>query len=355
MKKEKTHECLSTQITNIFRWVISTNFRQHRGNRKVIVTAFIFIILLLDSCSITNKRVIKLAHALDTSHPVHKAMEFMVKRIKEKSNGQMEIRIYPSQQLGTESQCIELLQIGVIGLTKVSAAVMEGIVPEFKIFSLPYIFKNKEHYFNVLDGEIGEELLVAGEEYWLHGLCYYDAGSRSFYSRDKMINKPDDLAGMNIRVMRSNTAIQMIKYLGGSATPISWGELYTALQGGVVDAAENNPPSFYLSHHYEVCKYYSINEHASIPDILVISSRLWNNLNEEEKQWIKEAAIESAIYQRKLWKESERTALEELIKAGVQVSYPDKTPFMKKVEAMYDTYKNDKRIYSLISRIRNID
>jgi tripartite ATP-independent transporter DctP family solute receptor len=297
--------------------------------------------------------VIKLAHALDTSHPVHKAMEFMVKRIEEKSSGQLKISIYPSQQLGTEGQCLELVQIGVIGLTKVSAAVMEGIVPEFKIFSLPYIFKNKKHYFNVLDGEVGEELLVAGEEYWLHGLCYYDAGSRSFYSRDKMISKPDDLAGMNVRVMRSNTAIQMIKALGGSATPISWGELYTALQGGVVDAAENNPPSFYLSHHYEVCKYYSINEHASIPDILVISSRLWHKLNSEEKKWIKEAAIESSLYQRKLWKESETKALEALKKAGVKVSYPDKGPFMEKVQAMYDNYKNDKRIYSLIKRIKN--
>jgi tripartite ATP-independent transporter DctP family solute receptor len=320
---------------------------------KFFVLVLTIIIFLAGSCSTTDKKVIKLAHALDTSHPVHEAMEFMARRVKEKSNGHLEISIYPSQQLGTERECLELLQIGIVGITKVSAAVMEGIVPEFKVLSLPYIFRSKEHYFKVLDSEVGEELLLAGEEYWLHGLCYYDAGSRSFYSRDKLINKPEDLAGMKIRVMQSNTAIRMIKYLGGSATPISWGELYTALQGGVVDAAENNPPSFYLSRHYEVCKYYAINEHASIPDILVIGTRLWNSLDENERKVIKEAAIESAKYQRKLWKESEQKALEELQNAGVEIVYPDKEPFMKKVVPMYQNYKDDTKIYSLINRIRN--
>lgn len=328
---------------------LKNNF--NNSNLKFITPLLIFI--FLSGCSINNKRSIKLAHALDTSHPVHAAMKFMAEKVYEKSGGQMEINIYPSQQLGTEGQCLELLQIGVIGITKVSAAVMEGIVPEFKVLSLPYIFRNKEHYFKVLDGEVGEELLAAGEEYWLRGLCYYDAGSRSFYSRDKMIRTPEDLAGLKIRVMQSKTAIEMIKALGGSATPISWGELYTALQGGVVDAAENNPPSFYLSHHYEVCKYYSLNEHASIPDILVVGTRLWNDLNNEEKIWLKEAAMESAVYQRKLWKESEEHALNELSKAGVEIIHPDKKPFMEKVESLYDEYKDEKKIYSFIQRIRN--
>ena len=329
--------------------------KPYMRQQKIIVIVISVIIVLLNSCHTADKRYIKLAHALDTSHPVHKAMEFMAQRVQEKSNGQIVINIYPSQQLGTEGQCLELLQIGVIGLTKVSAAVMEGIVPEFQIFSFPYIFNDKNHYFKVLDSEIGEELLLTGEEYWLHGLCYYDAGSRSFYSREKMIDKPEDLTGMKIRVMQSNTAIQMIKYLGGSATPISWGELYTALQGGVVDAAENNPPSFYLSHHYEVCKNYSLDEHTSIPDVLVMSSRLWNDLNEQEKKCIKSAAMESAEYQRKLWKESEQNSLQKLEEAGVKITHPDKEPFKKKVEPMYEAYQNKQRIYSLINRIKNIN
>ena len=280
-------------------------------------------------------------------------MVFMADRVREKSHGRLDIKIYPSQQLGTERECLELLQIGTVGITKVSAAVMEGIVPEFKVLSLPYIFKSKDHHYRVLDGKVGEELLLAGEEYWLRGLCFYDAGSRSFYSRDHLIDKPEDLSGLKVRVMQSNTAIEMINTLGGAATPISWGELYTALQGGVVDAAENNPPSFYLSRHYEVCKYYAVNEHASIPDILVIGTRLWNRLNESEREIIKEAALASSRHQRKLWEASEKHALSELEKAGVQIVYPDKQPFMEKVEPMYLQYKNDERIYSLINRIRD--
>ena len=325
-----------------------------RAQVKLFVTSLI-IIFFLAGCASNETRVIKLAHALDTSHPVHAAMEFMAQRIEEKSNGKIKVEIYPSQQLGTESQCLELVQIGVIGITKVSAAVMEGIVPEFKIFGLPYLFRNKEHYFHTLDGKVGEEMLLKGEEYWLHGLCYFDAGSRSFYSTNKMVEKPEDLEGMKIRVMQSNTAIQMIKQLGGSATPISWGELYTALQSGIVDGAENNPPSFYLSRHYEVCKYYSLDEHSSIPDVLVIGTRLWNKLSEEEQNIIKEAAIESSHYQRKLWAKSEAHAMEELKKEGVEIIYPDKKLFMEKVKTMYDNYKDNKEIYSLIQQIRDVN
>lgn len=321
--------------------------------KKIIILLFLAG-LLLNGCSTHEQRVIKLAHALDTSHPVHKAMEFFAEKIEEKSHGQIRVDIYPSQQLGTESQCLELLQIGIIGITKVSAAVMEGIVPEYKVFSFPYLFRDKEHYFKVLDGKVGEDMLLTGEEYWLHGLCYYDAGSRSFYSSNKMINTPDDLKGMKIRVMQSNTAIQMIKYLGGSATPISWGELYTALQSGVVDAAENNPPSFYLSHHYEVCKYFSLDEHASIPDVLVVGTRLWDDLNDDEKKWVKEAALESSLYERKLWAESEAEAMEELKKEGVEIVHPDKEPFMEKVEPMYESYKGNEKIYPLLQKIRNV-
>lgn len=320
---------------------------------KKLQTLIIFVIFINYGCSNNKTKEIKLAHALDTAHPVHIALEFMAKRLDEKSQGTIKVKIYPSQQLGTENECLELLQIGIIGITKVSAAVMEGIVPEYKVLSLPYIFRDKNHYFKTLDGAVGQEILQHGEDYWLLGLSFYDAGSRSFYSGNKHINKPEDLKGMKIRVMPSKTSIDMINQLGGSATPISYGELYTALQGGVVDAAENNPPSFYLSRHYEVCKYYSINEHSSIPDVIVIGTHLWNTLTNQEKIWIKEAASESSIYQRELWAKSEAFALNELEKAGVKIIYPNKEPFIKIVEPMYDEFKKDQKLYPIIKRIRN--
>ena len=166
---------------------------------------------------------------------------------------------------------------------------------------------------------------------------YYDSGSRSFYTIDKSLVGPDDLDGLKIRVMESQTAIDMVKSLGGSPTPISWGELYTALQQGVVDGAENNPPSFYLSRHYEVCKYYVLDEHTTVPDVVLMSTHLWNSLSSQEQDWIQKAIDLSVIEQRRLWLESERESLEAVQAAGVQVSYPDKTLFSETVVLVLST------------------
>ena len=322
--------------------------------RSMVSFRMVFILaFFLSSCGSSNKeKVLKLAHGLDTSHPVHKGMVFMAECLAEKSEGKLTIQIYPNQQLGSERQCVELLQIGSLAMTKVSSAVMEGFAPKYKVLSLPYIFSDKEHSYRVLDGEIGDELLASGTEYWLRGLTFYDAGSRSFYTKDRPIMKPEDLAGLKIRVMKSPTAVNMIRAMGGSPTPVPWGELYTALQGGVVDGAENNPPSFYLSHHYEVCKYYSINEHTSVPDVLLISTIIWDQLSEEEQRWLHEAARESAVHQRKLWAESEKESLEAVAEAGVEILYPPKEPFAATVVSLYREYEAIPDLMDLIRRIR---
>lgn len=318
-----------------------------------IILISILIIFSGNSCSTSDKKkTIKLAHGLDQTHSVHKAMVYMADRLAERSEGKLNIRIYPGGQLGSEREALELLQIGSIGITKVSAAVMEGFVEEFKVLGLPYLFDDKEHAFSVLDGEIGKKLLLAGEDIWLRGLCFYDAGSRSFYTKEKPVNEPEDLAGMKIRVMKSITAMNMVKTLGGSPTPISWGELYTALQSGVVDGAENNPPSFYLSHHYEVCKYYSLDEHTAVPDVLLVSKVIWDKLSEQERSWLQEAANESAVYQRVLWAESEKEALEGVIRAGVLVSYPDKSGFSEKVAPLYEELQSNPVLYELVQEIK---
>ena len=298
---------------------------------------------------------LKLAHGLSIDHPVHIALVFMTERISELSEGKLIVDIYPSEQLGSEQQLIELVQIGSVAITKVSAASMQSFADDYKVFGLPYIFRSKEHFFNVIDGQIGNDLLLSTENKWIRGLCYYDSGSRSFYTKNKPITHPDDLAGLKIRVMPSATAVEMIRALGGSATPISWGELYTALQSGVVDGAENNPPSLYTSHHYEVCKYYSLDEHTIIPDVVVISKKVWDKLSNQQKKWIQQAANESAIVERKLWAESELKSLEEVQKAGVKINYPDKGPFIEKVQPLIESYSNNKVIYSYIKRIQSIE
>ena len=335
---------------------------QHEGTpirRYWIKMAYLYIPLLiifgLTACrDLRDTRYLKLAHTLPPDHPVHKAMVFMAERCAELSGGKLEIEIYPSEQLGSEQQCVELLQIGSLAITKVSAAVMESFTDDYKVLGLPYIFRDSSHAVKVLDGEIGKELLLSTKDRFIRGLCFYDAGSRSFYTINKPILEPSDLEGMKIRVMKSKTAMDLVKSLGGSPTPISYGELYTALQSGVVDGAENNPPSFYTSHHYEVCKYYALDEHTSVPDVLIISQHIWKKLSEEEKEWITQAARESVAVERKLWSESVKKSLEEVRKAGVTIYYPDKSLFADKVRKMYDSYRSQASIYEYIQRIQAV-
>ncbi|WP_335964422.1 TRAP transporter substrate-binding protein [Galbibacter sp. PAP.153] len=317
------------------------------------ISIVVFGFLLCFSCNESTKhKTIRLAHGLDVNHSVHKAMLEMAKNLEEASGGKLTIKIYPNQQLGSERECLELLQIGSLDMTKVSVGVMENFAPKMKVLGLPFLFRNKEHSFNVLDGPIGKQLLNEGEKYWLKGLCYYDAGSRSFYTKDRPVKNPEDLKGMKIRVMESATAMDMVRSLGGSPTPISWGELYTSLQQGVVDGAENNPPSFYLSRHYEVCKYYSLDEHTVLPDVLVVGTHFWNSLTEQEQKWLQEAADKSVKYQRKLWAKSEKEALDAVKEAGVEIIHPNKEPFAKEVQSVYNSYKDNKEMYSLIQEIK---
>jgi tripartite ATP-independent transporter DctP family solute receptor len=297
---------------------------------------------------------LKLGHSLDPSHTVHKAMVYMGKRLEEHSDGSMAVDVYPSSQLGQERELIELLQIGSLAMTKVSASPLESFVPEMKIFNIPYLFRDGQHFWGVLDSGIGRELLLAPVSVRLRGMGYYDAGSRSFYTVDHLIRTPADLKGLKIRVQQSQTAIQMVKAFGGAPTPISWGELYTALQQGVVDGAENNPPSFYLSGHYEVAKYYTLDEHTYVPDILLISKYVWDRLAPEQRDWLQRSVDESVTYQKELWKKDVQHALDAVTAAGVTVYRPDKTLFARKVEGMYEDYEGTD-IGDLIRRIRAVE
>lgn len=330
------------------------------------ITLFIGLLLMvllvgyfLQGSDDKQKRILKLAHGLNTQHPVHKAMEFLAERAADLSAGTLEVQIFPSEQLGNEKECIEALQLGYLAMTKTSTGPMEAFVPRIRIFGIPYLFRGSEHFWNVVLGPIGKDLLAAGEAKGLRGLCYYDAGARSFYSKDEPINKPSDLEGKKVRVMNSVMAMEMIKAMGGSPTPISWGELYTSLDQGVVDAAENNPPSFDTSRHFEICNYYSLDEHVRLPDMLVISARVWADLTDKQQQWLQQAVDESVVYGRELWTKAEKKSLEVVKDYGVTVTYPDKKPFQDAVTPMWEKFLNssnpeDKAIGALIKQIQEI-
>ena len=320
----------------------------------VRLTSVIVISLGLISCgSDTDSEIttLRLGHTLDTQHSVHKAMVHFGERLNALSNGAMNVKIYPSSQLGTEREMIELLQIGSLSMTKVSASPLEGFVPAMKIFSIPYIFRDNDHFWKVLNSEVGQGLLAGVEPFRLKGLAYYDAGSRSFYTNNKPVRTPADLAGMKIRVLNSPTAVRTVRELGGAATPVAWGELYTALQQGVVDGAENNPPSYYLSRHYEIARYYSLDEHTSVPDVMLMSLRVWENLTDQQQEWVDKAMQDSVIFQRQAWQESTLDSLAKVKADGVEVIYPDKKPFVEAVKPFHDSLRGT-AVGDLISQIK---
>ena len=221
------------------------------------------------------------------------------------------------------------------------------------VFGLPYLFRDADHFWAVLNSEIGRELLEAGQGVGIHGLCYYDSGSRSFYMIDKPVLEPQQLRGTKVRVMKSRMAMDMVSTMGGAPTPIAFGELYTALQQGLVDGAENNPPSLLSSRHYEVARHYSLDEHSRVPDMVIFSQTVWATLSAQERGWLEQAAADSVVFQRELWTVKSDEALATIEAAGVTIYRPDKAPFVAATAPLYEQYR-DTMIGDLAERVRRV-
>ena len=322
--------------------------------RKNITLAL--LVIMSASCGAdTDVTVLRVLHPHDGTHPVHHALVFMDERLQELSGGSMRVDIYTSAQLGSERESVELLQLGSLAMTKISTSILDGFAPSFRVFGLPFLFRDDAHRLAVMEGPIGRELLTSLTPFRLRGLTYYDAGARSFYLASKEVNTPADLAGLKIRTQESAMAIRMVSALGGSPTPMAFGEVYTAMQQGVVDGAENNPPSFYLTRHYEVSDYYVLDEHTAVPDILLISLPVWERLTPQQQAWVQRVADESAEYQKELWREATEEALREVQAAGVQIIRPDKAPFRAAVEPLLASFRDDPTIAALIRAIEEVE
>ncbi len=309
---------------------------------KAKAVVLILLLILFQSCDQTGQsKVLYLAHNMPQSHPVHKGILELQQSLVQKSGGSLKIKVFSDGQLGSEREVLELLQIGSIAITKVSAATLSNFVPEYHVLGIPFLFRDEKHKFEVLEGRIGQSILEKGNRYWLRGLCFYDAGSRSFYSSSKAIRTPEDLRGMKIRVMNNQMSINMVKAMGGSGTPMAFSELYTALQQGVVDGAENNPPSFVESNHFEVCKYYTLDEHSGVPDVLVISTKHWDRLSDQERKWLREAAQESAVAQKKYWRESVERSMKVAAENGVEIILPDKSLFADQAMPVLEDFRRE--------------
>jgi tripartite ATP-independent transporter DctP family solute receptor len=267
-------------------------------------------------------------HAM--GYPTTDAIQFMGEWLEEQTDGELSITIYHSMQLGGEKEALEQVQLGALEMTRVSVGVVGPIVDDFNAFNLPYVFRSIDHSHEVVDGEIGQDLLARLEAGELIGLGFMDAGARSFYNKERPIRTPEDLQGLKIRVMQNPIFIDMMSEMGGSGIPIAFNELYTAMQTGVVDGAENNPPSYSTQKHYEQAGYYSLTEHLIVPEIFVFSKRVWDTLSEEHQNLIREAAVLTTQKERELWEAMEGKAMEDLKALGVQINDDvDKAAFIE--------------------------
>lgn len=286
-------------------------------------------------------------------YPTVEAVKYMGELIKERTDGRIGIEVYHSAQLGEEKDTIEQTQFGVIDLNRVSMGPFNNIVEETQVVSLPYIFRSIDHMHKVMDGPIGEEILAAFEPHDLIGLAYYDGGARSFYNSEKPIKSMEDLKGLKFRVMQSDIFVDMVNALGGNATPMPYGEVYSSIQTGVIEGAENNWPSFESSKHFEVAKHYTLDEHLIVPEVLVMSKKSWEKLSPEDQEIVRAAAKESVTKMRELWQAREAESEKMVREAGVEVVKDiDKQPFIDAMKPVYEKYVTNDKLKDLVARIQ---
>ncbi|MDX8492719.1 TRAP transporter substrate-binding protein [Mesorhizobium sp. VK22B] len=285
-------------------------------------------------------------------YPTVEAVKYMGELIKQRTNGRYSVEVYHSAQLGEEKDTIEQTQSGVIDLDRVSMGPFNGIVPETAVPSLPYMFRSVEHMRHVMDGPVGDQILKAFEAHDLVGLAFYDSGARSFYNTKKDITSIADLKGMKFRVIQSDVFVDMVNALGANATPMAYGEVYSALQTGVIDGAENNWPSFESAKHYEVAKHYTLDQHQIVPEVLVMSKASWDKLSPEDQAIVSQAAKDSVVKMRELWDAQEKKSRDIVEKAGVKVSEIDKQPLIDAMKPVYDKYLATPELKDLAARIQ---
>ncbi|KKX30786.1 TRAP transporter substrate-binding protein [Rhizobium sp. LC145] len=285
-------------------------------------------------------------------YPTVEAVKYFGELIKERTGGRYSVEVYHSAQLGQEADTIEQVRTGVIDLNRVSMGPWNGLIPETTIPSLPYIFRSVEHARKVMNGPIGDEILAAFEPHGVVGLAFYDGGARSFYNSKKAISSIDDLKGMKFRVMQSDIFVDMVAALGASATPMPYGEVYTGIETGVIDGAENNFPSYDTAKHAEVAKFFSLDEHLIVPEVLVMSKRSWDQLSPEDQTLFRQAAKDSVTKQYELWDAQVAKSRSAVEAGGSKINELDKQAFIDAMKPVYDKHVKDPKLQDLVKRIQ---
>jgi tripartite ATP-independent transporter DctP family solute receptor len=311
-------------------------------SRNFVIGSATAVAMSLTAATGASALEIKSSDVHPMGYPTTDAIEYMGELLSKWTNGRITIKIFHSMQLGGEKEALEQVQLGALEMTRVSVGVVGPIVPEFNAFNLPYFFRSRQHMYNVVDGEIGAELLMKLSDGGLIGLGFMDAGSRSFYNSVHPVRTVEDLEGLKLRVMQNDIFVEMVNALGGNGLPIAYNELIPAMQTGVVDGAENNPPSYESGKHYEIAGYYSLTEHLMVPEIFVFSKKVWDTLSDVDQLLIQNAAVLAAQKERELWQAREQASLDILRDQGVEVITDiDKGPFIEATASVREQFGSE--------------
>jgi len=304
-----------------------------------------------------QRTILKASDVHPEGYPTVQAVENMGKKLEEATGGRLSIQMYASMQLGGEKEAIEQAQVGALQLARVSVGTLGPVVDDLNVFNLPFLFRDTAHMEKVIDGPVGQELLdkvTSNPNTRLIGLAWMDAGARSLYDTKRPIKSIDDLKGLKVRVMGNPMFVDMMNALGGNGVAMGYDQVFSALQTGVVDGAENNPPSFVFDNHYQVAKYYTLTEHLIVPEILVFSRATWDGLSQDDQALIKKLAREAQLDERQLWKKVEAEAMAKMKASGIEVdTVGDKTPFQTAVKPVWDKY--GAKYADLIKRIQAVN
>jgi len=304
-----------------------------------------------------DKMIFKASDVHPAGYPTVVAVENLGKRMSAATNGRYSVAMYPSMQLGGEKEAIEQAQVGAIQIARVSVGALGPVVDELNVFNLPYVFRDTAHMQKVIDGQIGQDLLdkVTNSGKGLIGLCWMDAGARNFYNTKKPIKTMADLKGMKVRVMGNPMFVDMANSMGGNGVAMGYDQVFSALQTGVVDGAENNPPSFVFDNHYQVAKFYTVDEHLIVPEMVVFSKKIWDTMSKEDQALLVKFSKEAQQEERKLWDVYEKQAMDKAKAAGIQiieVSAADKKAFQDAVKPVWDKY--GPKYADMVKRIQEV-
>ncbi len=290
-----------------------------------------------------------------SDYPTVLAVREMGRLLSQRTGGRLDVKVFSGGQLGSERDTLEITLFGGLDINRVNAAALNSIAPLTTVLCLPFLFRDEQHLHCALDGEPGRQVLASLESHGLIGLCYYDSGARSFYNTKRPIRTPEDLAGMKIRVPDSNLYIGMVRALGGSATPMSLGEVYQSLVQGVIDGAENNWPSYESGRHFEVARYYSLTQHVMAPEILVMSRHRWRSLSASDRDTVMECAAQSVVFMRRLWADRVESARKNVTAAAVEVNrIDDISEFEQRMRPVWRRFAGDGQQRSLVERIQSL-